>query len=252
MYFINCLKADFYKAFHSKFTLFHILIPVAGVVMFNWYFAASPWRESFKVTGYIEACAGAFPLLAAIAVSMICEEEKDAGNFNSMMCCVPCSKINIHLSKFIMLGIFGAAASLIAIGGFGIVFRAMGNIEFQLMFYIKMSLMMIILNLPIYVIQYIVSFSFGRGASLSLGTVGSLLSVLMCTGLGDRIWFLIPYAYGIRMGDYMSLKFLDGQLHNEVSRNLNQSLVWIFIIAFIITAMFLSWSRMWQGRKAEE
>lgn len=251
MYFINCIKADFYKAFHSKFLLLHILIPIIGVILFNSYYAVSSWREVSKVTGYFEVCAGAFPLLAAIAVSLFCEEEKDAGNFNSMMC-VPCSKINIHLSKLIMMWIFGAVASLIAIGGFGLVFISMGNLRFSMMFYIKMALMMIILNLPVYVIQYIVSFSLGKGASLSLGTVGSLLSLLMCTGLGDGIWFLIPYAYGIRMADYMSLNFLGGEFYSAVTSEAVQGLVWIFVISFILASMFLLWSRMWQGRKAEE
>ena len=54
-------------------------------------------------------------------------------------------------------------------------------------------------------IQYLVVFYFGKGASIGIGIIGSLISALMLTGLGDGIWQVIPWAYSMRLSSYFIL-----------------------------------------------
>ena len=248
---MNCIKADFYKAVHSKFLLLHVAVVLCGIIVFNGYYASAPWKEYLKIKVYIECIAIAFPLLCAIAISIISESELNAGSFQGMLH-APYSKVFIHLSKFFTISFFGLVASVIAVAGFGIIFIMMGNRSCSIGFYINMGVLMFILNLSVYMIQYIISFSLGRGFGLSCGTIGSLLSALMYTGLGENIWFMIPYAYGLRMGDYISFKTIDSALYETLTQEIIKGKVYILIISVIIFCIFLLWSSKWQGRRYEE
>ena len=64
-------------------------------------------------------------------------------------------------------------------------FYIMGNDSIEISFYYKETLIVFSSNILLYMIQYLVVFYFGKGASIGIGIIGSLISALMLTGLGD-------------------------------------------------------------------
>ena len=234
MRFIDCIKEDFYKSVKLRsWMLLHLIVPLSGVIFFNLYYLNFSWSEYSKVTGYVQCAAMLFPILSAISVSMIYQSEMDCGKFEGIMS-VPCGRIIINLSKFLIM----VYSSLIAIAGFGAVFNALGHNEFSILFYINISLILIFLNFPVYMIQYLVSFSLGRGASLGVGIIGTILSGFMYTGLGDMIWSLIPYSYGIRIISYIIHNINDLEVYKLID---------VASVSLVIVVVFILWSESWHG-----
>ena len=52
--FINYIKIDFYKFYHSKIIKVHFIIPVLAMIPFLSYYSVSPWNELDKVISYIQ------------------------------------------------------------------------------------------------------------------------------------------------------------------------------------------------------
>ena len=95
-------------------------------------------------------------------------------------------------------------------------------------------------------IQYLAVFYFGKGASIGLGIVGSLISALMLTGIGDGIWPIVPWAYSVRLCSYFIM-------YNSSTLMENQSIIhsMIMMIIYMVTLLVLQliFINYWEGRR---
>jgi len=86
---------------------------------------------------------------------------------------------------------------------------------------------------------------------LGLGIVGSLLSALLLTGLGDGIWTFLPWGICARFSELLlisnlrNIDFLqfDGMI---------QGIIFIFIFTFLFLMALLLFTYKWEGRKLED
>ena len=226
--FINYIKIDFYKFYHSKIIKVHFIIPVLAMIPFLSYYSVSPWNELDK----------------AIILNMVYEQE-ECGGFQYFLT-TPNKKYLPHFSKLISIIILGLVSTLIAILGFGIMFYIMGNDSIEISFYYKETLIVFSSNILLYMIQYLVVFYFGKGASIGIGIIGSLISALMLTGLGDGIWQVIPWAYSMRLSSYFIL-----YKENILIQN-SEIIQGIFIMIIFIAITFISqliFSNHWEGNR---
>ncbi|MCS4516480.1 hypothetical protein JTS93_10565 [Clostridium botulinum] len=83
---------------------------------------------------------------------------------------------------------------------------ALGFKKMDAMFYVQEAVVLFVANVLLYILHVLVTLKLGRGASIGLGIAGTLLSALMLTGLGDRVWQWTPWAFGVRFCDYTMLK----------------------------------------------
>ena len=242
--FINYIKIDFYKFYHSKIIKVHFIIPVLAMIPFLSYYSVSPWNELDKVISSIQIISMSFPLIISIILNMVYEQE-ECGGFQYFLT-TPNKKYLPHFSKLISIIILGLVSTLIAILGFGIMFYIMGNDSIEISFYYKETLIVFSSNILLYMIQYLVVFYFGKGASIGIGIIGSLISALMLTGLGDGIWQVIPWAYSMRLSSYFIL-----YKENILIQN-SEIIQGIFIMIIFIAITFISqliFSNHWEGNR---
>ena len=50
--FMNYVKTDFYKFYHSQIVKIHLIIPIIAVICFVSYYTISPWSELKKKKNY--------------------------------------------------------------------------------------------------------------------------------------------------------------------------------------------------------
>ena len=151
--FINYIKIDFYKFYHSKIIKVHFIIPVLAMIPFLSYYSVSPWNELDKVISYIQIISMSFPLIISIILNMVYEQE-ECGGFQYFLT-TPNKKYLPHFSKLISIIILGLVSTLIAILGFGIMFYIMGNDSIEISFYYKETLIVFSSNILLYMIQYL-------------------------------------------------------------------------------------------------
>ena len=194
---LRCIKSDFYKLRHTSIPWIHLLIPLAGAFMFLAYYRLSSWDTVKKISGYLEVLAIAFPLLIGIISGIVIEQEEQAGNFQTLLCSTK-SKCTTYLSKLIILLLLGSFSITLAVGVFALGFHVL-----PYLFYLKAGVALIIGNIFLYILHVFISLQFGKGASAGLGVAGSLISALMLTGLGDYIWYFVPWAWSVRFCNRM-------------------------------------------------
>lgn len=246
--FSNYLKTDWYKFGKSKIIISHFLIPIVGVTLMLLYYTISSWSQLEKIFAYIQVISMSFPLIISIIVTMVYEQEEEATGFQYFLS-VPSKRYIPHISKLFLLITLAMVSTAISILGFGAIFKFTGKSDISILFYLKEAAIIFISNIPIYILQYLVVFSFGKGPAIGMGIIGSLITPLMATGIGDGIWILLPWGYSIRLSSY----FFQYEITNNWSFTLQGELTSaiILIMVYIMIGIFslVIFSNYWEGRK---
>jgi len=202
-----------------------------------------------KVVVYFQILAVSFPTLIGIITAISAESESFCGNFQTMLS-GPSKKMTIHLAKLLSLLLFGLIAILFAGIGFGLGFQESDNELFSLVFFTKISLLIFLTSVPLYLIHYFLSFQFGKELSIGVGIVGSLLSALLLTGLGDPIWRFLFWGIPIRLGSIYATCF---QLNISFSQVNNVTYAFCFLVvsSIVILVLMMIWSIKWEGLTIE-
>lgn len=248
---IKSLSSDWYLMRHSKIIWIHVIVPVLGIVLFLCYYSYSPLNESNKISLFIQAVAIAYPFLIAIVTTMLYEQELNAGNLQQLFM-VPFSRWIIHGSKIILITMLSLGSCLLTVLGFGIAFRLFGYRSYPVSVFFRIALLLFVFQWGIYLIQYMVAFTWGQGVSLGLGVIGTLLSPLLSLGLGDGIWKFIPYGWGIRITSYYLVIQTETTKMDGIKADYRKGIVNALFITGILLIIFMIWSVTWQGGKVDE
>ncbi|MBU3092182.1 lantibiotic immunity ABC transporter MutG family permease subunit [Clostridium sp. CF011] len=243
---LRCIKSDFYKLRHTSIPWIHLLIPLAGAIMFLAYYRLSSFDAVKKISGYLETLAIAFPLLIGIISGIVIEQEEQAGNFQTLLCSTK-SKCTTYLSKLIVLLLLGSFSIILAVGTFALGFQTMPNI-----FYLKAAGALVIGNMFLYILHVFISLQFGKGASTGLGVFESLVSALMLTGLGDRVWHFIPCAWSVRFCDNLVVEWAKYSTSAFAVVDTKQGVFIMLFTVCIASVASLFWFKRWEGRKSYE
>lgn len=244
------IRSEFYKLVHSAVALVHLLIPILGMVVFLAYYTISPWEESQKVSTYLQVLAMVFPVLIAVIMTIVRDNERMTGSFQGIFC-VPCKKSTIHVMKLLLLLLCGFLSAFVAVFGFGIVFCQIGHNGFSYLFYGKAAVLLFSGYIPLYILQYMVSLTFPKGMGLGFGIFGSLLAALLLTGLGDAIWCYLPWSVSIRMCSV----FVECEARNWSFMEWNgatNGLGFIIIAGALLFLLFIVWGEHWEAPACEE
>lgn len=244
--YIRSIKSDGYKVMHSSLLVVHLLIPFLGAFAFLTYYTILPWNEVEKISAYLQVLSMAFPLLIGIITGMASEQELQAGSFQVILS-TPSKKYTPHLAKLTVLLMFGLLSSFVAVLGFGTIFRIMGNVSLPISLYLKGAILLFLGNLPLYMFQYILAFVYGKGIGIGVGIVGSLLSALLLTGLGDLVWPFLPWSIATRLCSIL----VECQATNASfagQSGVGKGFLFLFISSAILLFVIRLWSEQWEGR----
>lgn len=193
---MRLLLAEGYKMKHTGLARMHILLPAIYALSFFVAVETTGLRyadPSEIVSLFWILLGGAFPPVIGIVTAKASSMEEEAGKFQSMLT-LPRSRSAIYLAKLIVL-LAGAALSLgIAVA----LFASLSGLQsekawfFQAVVVFSGSVILYEIHLPLAAI-------FGGGASLGLGWIESLISLLFLTGLGDGRWYYVPAAWSMRL-----------------------------------------------------
>ncbi|MEA4919960.1 MAG: lantibiotic immunity ABC transporter MutG family permease subunit [Clostridiaceae bacterium] len=242
---IRCIRSDFHKFRHTSMMWIHVLLSLAAAVLFISYYSVSPWNAETKISGYFEVIGVVFPLMIGLVSGKSAEQERQSGNFQTMLCGAK-SRTAAYASKLIVLLSLGMIAIAIATGVFAAGFQTAPEI-----FYFRAAGLLITGSVFSYIVHLFVSFEFGCGASIGLGIVESLISALALTGLGDERWYYIPCTWSARLCDCLVFIWSNPSSaagYTELGK------CRIVAIPATIAAFVLSffWFQHWEGSRSNE
>ena len=243
---LRCIRADIIKSKNTPLLLLHLLLPVIGTLIFVGYFHVSGWSEMVNVSVFLEVMAIVFPFLIGIVVGFMIQLEHQAGNFQLMLGTIK-SRGSVYMAKFIYFLILAYISIVLSVTIFAICYPVL-----PLVFYLKIAPILLLMVSPIYLISLLVGLIFGQSASMGLGIVGSLISALMLTGLGDGIWMFIPWAWGVRFIDYFILKQTSMELPIHMENEYNVAFYIVVSTTIILLTISLIWFNYWEGGKTNE
>ena len=112
--------------------------------------------------------------------------------------------------------------------------------------------MLILAVIPIYLISIFVGFSLGKSVAMGLGIVGSLLSALLVTGLGDFIWKFLPWGWSVRFMDYCVLQCVNERQFYSTFHEFQLGFICMLIFTVVLFIISLMWFQRWEGGKENE
>ncbi|KOS62742.1 lantibiotic immunity ABC transporter MutG family permease subunit [Lysinibacillus agricola] len=250
MVMLRLLRAEFLKTKRTPFLLIHLFVPIIISGLFLAYYTYSPWDFNGKVSTYFQALACGFPIIIGVVCSMMSEQEATACHFQEMLTASK-TKILAFLSKLLLLLLFSFGAILLSIGIFSFGFiELLHEDTFSFQFYVIAGCILFVSFAFLYILHFFVSLHFGKGASIGLGIVGSLLVALLLTGLGEGIWSFIPYGWG---GQFVSLWTMkaSGLDLSTVEIGLQEGIIASVCGTLLALVLSCLWFWKWEGRKSD-
>ena len=234
------LRADFLKMKNLPVLWAHIWIPIAINALFLSYYAFTGWSASAKIIGFFESVGAGFPILIGIFTADVMEHEQNAGRFQNLLS--QPRKTTAFLSKVIFLLPLGLFSVVLTAVIFGAGFRMIANnCGTRMITYLTAALMMWCSAIPLYIVQMIIAFRFGKGASVGTGLFSGLLGALMLTGLGRLVWEYVPPSWTGRMPvTYLRVVVGTPNAVNELKKAIP--------IVCVVTIMSLLCYRLWASR----
>ncbi len=243
----RCLKSDIYKLRHSWYFAVHLLFPVLGAVLMLLYSRFSSGSARNKLAAFVQIIAAAFPFAISIVCQIIAEQELQAGHFQNMLTLPDRKKaILSKLAILLMSGLFSAALSAVL---FGVPFSYMTGTKLPVKFFILIPVVLWAGNIMIYGLHLILAFRFGRNPGISIGVMGSLLSALLQTGMGDGRWFVIPYGLGIRFAESTLISIF--HLPYAENREIQTGILFCIAVTCGIIGLAVFWFSRYSGTSSD-
>ncbi len=247
---LRLLRAELLKTKRTPFLLTHLIVPIIISGIFLAYYTYSPWGFNDRVTAYLQAVACGFPIIIGLVCAMAAEQEANAGHFQEMLTASK-TKIIAFLSKLLLLLLFSFGAILLSMGIFSVGFiELLHEDTFGYQFYFIAGCILFVSFAFLYILHFFISLQFGKGASIGLGIVGSLMVALLLTGLGNGIWSFIPYGWG---GHFVSLWEMkaSGLDLSTVEIGLQEGIIASVCGTLLALVLSCLWFWKWEGRKSE-
>lgn len=231
----------------------HFCVALVGMGLYLAYYRFSNYDSVTKVILYLQLISISFPLLLSVVCSICIEQEYYSGGYKYMLISSNPKYLTL-LSKHLMLIGFAFVATLVSVLGFRFGVSAIFNENyFTLNFYVNSILILIGSNILEYILHLFLSLRFGKGLSIAIGVVETLLAGRLLTELGDSIWQYIPCAWGPRFVDVWtsfsrSKEFLSIESIGKI-QSIGLICSFVTILAFVILCI---WFSKWEGKKSEE
>ncbi len=201
------------------------------------------------------------PLDVGILSGFIVHQEELAGNFNGFLA-AKVSRYKLYLGKFGLLFVTMTTSTLIATIVLCVGLNVFLGLLIDWQIFVASAILVVIGTIPLLALHLWASFAWGMGASIGISIGGLLMAALIgATGLGDKIWQFIPWAWPVRLamlpGVY--LQFMpDMQVTPESISSgfvLNQLATGLIAVAICLAVALVGgmvWFDKWEGRKFYE
>ena len=179
------LRSELLRLSRSPLIWLHLLCGLAGGLACGEYFSVAAWDASMGADAYAQFLGALIPLMTSIVCGLAVDEERSAGKLANLTA-VP-SRGRAVLAVWAALSLLGACALATAFGTFGIVLAAAHRLTLGAHVLATAWAGCVLGSLPLYALELVCAFRFGRNATIGVGATGTLLAFFSIGGLAHGL-----------------------------------------------------------------
>lgn len=234
------MYAEIIKLRRTPFFWCHLLFPVAGAVVFGYYYTSYVTQsETNRLRLILEITATIFPILTSIMTGIVAASEEATGFYAILS---EEKRGRAILTKLLFLWGMGALALLllaICFGAFFLLF--MGEGEYGT-FFLALSGMAVFAVL-LYALHLFLNLKWGVGISVFFGVFESLQAIIYSNITLTGIFWYLPFAWQIN--------WIRDVLQQSVTGHAAEWGICILLTVAAVVAL-VQWFLRWEGRKVYE
>ncbi len=232
--------SNFTKIKRTPIVLLHLLPPIVVTTLFFVYYASGGYHLISDVRFFFVILQLCYPIFVSIVVPIFINLDRNNANALGLVA----SRSSVYLGKvFFLLFLFAINMILyelcfyVGINFFLDISTAHFGSYFALFYLFLFS------NLFLYLLHIPFAFRFGSSISVLLGISGTILAGYFENAIGDKIWPIIPWEWGVRFlenyFDFSSTPVFPGILS-------------LIMITSTVLVLSLRWFSRWEGNVIQE
>lgn len=235
--------SNFTKIKRTPIILLHLLLPIVVTTLFLVYYAFAGYHIFPDVRLFFVILQICYPIFVSIVVPILINLDRNINNIQNALGLVE-SRKSVYLGKFLFL-LFLSAISMII---YELCFYVGVNLFLDISithfgFYLVIFYIFLFGSSFLYLLQVTIAFRFGSSISVLLGIAGTILAGYFENAIGDKIWPIIPWEWGVR--------FLENYFGFS-STPAFPGIISLIIITSIVLVLSLLWFNRWEGKVIQE
>ncbi|SHJ76277.1 ABC-2 type transport system permease protein [Anaerocolumna jejuensis DSM 15929] len=235
--------SNFTKIKRTPIILLHLLLPIVVTTLFLVYYAFAGYHIIPDVRLFFVILQICYPIFVSIVVPILINLDRNINNIQNALGLVE-SRRSVYLGKLLFL-LFLSATSMII---YELCFYVGVNLFLDISithfgFYLVIFYIFLFGSLFLYLLQVTIAFRFGSSISVLLGIAGTILAGYFENAIGDKIWPIIPWEWGVR--------FLENYF-GFTSTPAFPGIISLIIITSIVLVLSLLWFNRWEGKVIQE
>lgn len=235
--------SDFTKVKRTPVILLHVLMPAVITVLFLAYYGCAGYRIIPDVKSFFILAQICYPVFISIVVPAFIQLDRNINGAQNALGVVE-SRAAVYLGKLLFLLFLSSISMIICevcfyIGNnYFLNITAMGVAD-----YFAILLIFLFSNLFAYILHILIAFRFGPSVSVLLGIFGTIAAGLLENPIGDKIWPIVPWEWGVRFFK---------EYFNFQNTPVVYGIVFLLIVTTIMLTISIVWFNRWEGKVIQE
>ncbi|SMF85543.1 ABC-2 type transport system permease protein [Paenibacillus uliginis N3/975] len=235
--------SNFTKIKRTPIILLHLLLPIVVTTLFLVYYAFAGYHIIPDVRLFFIILQICYPIFVSIVVPILINLDRNINNIQNALGLVE-SRRSVYLGKLLFL-LFLSAISMII---YELCFYVGVNLFLDICIthfgsYLVIFYIFLFGNLFLYLLHLPIAFRFGSSISVLLGISGTILAGFFENAIGDKIWPIIPWEWGVRfLKNYFDFS----------NAPIFLGIISMIIITSIVLVLSLLWFSRWEGKVIQE
>jgi len=246
---LRLMRADWLKTRRTPLRLAVLAAPAAYALLLLLYYAnrrVTPELARDIPVAFAEGWSAMLPLAAGLLAGLLILQEEHAGNFSAMLGSTAPRRA-VYAARLLQLALIHAGSVLCSVTLLLLGMKAwLGIPAPDIGLFYASALLAAAGALPLIALHLWLGLAAGWGASAGAGGAGLLIAAIVgATGVGDRIWLFVPWAWPVRLS---LMPLAPDPPADALIRGLALSLT-----AFVLLAAGGAlWFCRWEGRHGED
>lgn len=232
--------SNFTKIKRTPIFLLHLLPPIVVTTLFLVYYATGGYHLIADVRLFFVILQICYPIFVSIVVPIFINLDRNNKNALGLVA----SRSSVYLGKLLfLLFLFTINMILYELCFYVGVnfFLAIGTAPVGSYFFLFQ--LFLLSNLFLYLLHIPIAFRFGSSISVLLGISGTILAGYFENAIGDKIWPIIPWEWGVR--------FLENYFVVS-STPVFPGIIALIMMTSMVLILSLLWFSRWEGNVIQE